>query len=112
MLALEFEQAIRQLEETTEALLVTQTSDLGALCQALERRANAITKVALLAEGAHAGSGSAVERLAAVLVSGEAATRKILHVRREASDEWSRLQQVLRGAGSGDAAASRLECEG
>jgi len=87
MLALELEQAIRQLEETTETLISTGTADLRALRSALEHRANAITKVALLTDRGSARGGSAVERLATVLVRGEAATRKILNARREANDE-------------------------
>ena len=92
MLALELEQAIRQLEETTDGLLTTTADDLGALCAALDRRANAITKVALLSQ--QAPGVSAVERLAAVLVRGEEATRRIIQSRREAHDELSRLTQV------------------
>lgn len=96
MLALELEQALRQLEEATESLLATETADLVALCRALDQRADAITKVALISEGAGRGT-SAVERLAAVMVQGESATRKLLGLRREASGEMGRLKYLRSG---------------
>lgn len=111
MLALELEQALQQLEETTEALLSTEASDLVALCRALDQRANAITRLALISEEAGSRNG-AVERLAAVLVQGETATRKLLELRREASGEMGRLKHLRGGLETGPDAGPGIEYEG
>ncbi len=96
MIALEFEQALRQLEESTNVLLSTEASDLMALHQALDDRATAITRVALIAQQREpADSGSAaLERLAVVLVRGEEAARKLLSSRREAAAELARVNRT------------------
>jgi hypothetical protein len=96
MPAFELEQAIRQLEETTATLLTGETPDLLALCQALDRRAQAITKIALLSEEAHGGADG-VERLARALAEGGKATRKLIEMRRQMCDEFARLKH-LQGA--------------
>lgn len=101
MLAPPLEQAISRLEGATEQLLTAEFSDLAALCQALEHRANAITQLALIAGDGSADKipGTAVERLAAVLVHGEQAVRRILQARRETGTEWLRLNRVLQNMG-------------
>ncbi len=96
MIALEFEQALRQLEESTNALLSTESSDLMALHQALDDRATAITKVALIAQQREPsdGSSAALERLAVVLVRGEEAARRLLASRLEAASQLARVRRT------------------
>ncbi len=100
----EMDQAISDLEQSTEKLLATEFADLAALAHALELRANAITKIAVLAECESAESDrntapvpDTVERLAAVLVRGEEATRRMFVVKQQAHEEWTRLDRILRG---------------
>lgn len=76
----EIDRALHQLELTTDALLATEVADFAALCEALDDRADAITKLALAAEGTPSGQAplDALERLTSILVRGDAATRRLL----------------------------------
>jgi hypothetical protein len=91
------EAALDDLDHSTDALLTTERSDILALCSALERRADAITKIAFLVEDATEQDASALDRLAGVLSRGDQATRKVLRMKRDAIEEWMRLNQLLRG---------------
>jgi hypothetical protein len=102
MHAPDLERAIRELEIATEVLLAVENSDLAAICQAIERRADAITALALVSgehENAHEHE-IFIERLAGVMVRGEEATRKLMQARSDVTGEWSRLNRMLNGAGS------------
>lgn len=110
----ELENAIRELEQTTDHLLSTEFSDLLALATALEHRANAITKVALVAESEtlHSAGPDAVERLATMLVRGEEATRRMFKVKQDTAEEWSRVTRARRGLESGVDTSGVVDCKG
>lgn len=92
--------AIDELESATDTLLATEFSDWNALRQALERRADAITILALTADAqTPAPFGDSVERLTAILVRGEEATRRLLEARRGVGEEFSRLKQLVSSIG-------------
>jgi hypothetical protein len=95
----QLEHAIAELERRTDTLLATEFSDLLALADALEHRADAITKVALVVESEtdRAGARQAVERLAALLVRGEEATRRMFRVKQQTAEDWSRANRARRG---------------
>lgn len=110
MMALELEQALRRLEETTGTLLATGTTDLAALCRALDDRADAITRLALVSGSLPAAGPSAIDRLTNVLVQGEEATRRLIGVRREATVEWNRLASLSKTLA--DPESTGIEIEG
>ncbi len=92
----ELEIALKNLEQSTEALLRADMQDVMAVCRALERRANAITEVASIVEDAR-GERSAFDRVSAALASGDEAARRALGMKRDATEEWMRLHRVLDG---------------
>jgi hypothetical protein len=92
------EKAIEELECTTDALLQLDEGDLVAICGALERRSDAVTRIAQLV--AEIGDGTALERLSKALERGELATRRVLKMKQDATEEWARLQQLLHGLDS------------
>lgn len=101
------ESAIEDLEQTTTALMTADASDIVALCQALERRSEAITRVAsLLGDPAHGGR-DALESLTRSLRRGEEATRKALRMKQDAIEEWSRMNQIMKGLTTGQEAPER-----
>lgn len=93
--------ALRELELSTDALLETDTADVGRLCAALERRASAITRVAALADEIARQGSAAVQRLNSVLRRGNEAARKVLSMKQDAVQEWNRLNRVARGVEEG-----------
>ncbi|MBS1877419.1 MAG: hypothetical protein JSU00_29675 [Acidobacteria bacterium] len=93
----QLDKALQDLEQSTEALLEASQADLLGLCAALEKRADAITRIAFLVEVECVSSPDALERLSAALERGDGATRKALKMRQDAIEEWSRLNQLLRG---------------
>lgn len=86
-----------------------------ALHQALDDRATAITKVALMAqqrEPADDGS-TALERLAVVLVRGEEAARRLLSSRREAAADLARVKRTRQAVESpGEPQPSSVDYQG
>jgi hypothetical protein len=91
------ETALQDLDQSTDALLNVEQSDIPAVCSALERRADAITKIAFLVEEAASHEAGTLERLAEALCRGDEATRKVLRMKRDATDEWSQLNRLLHG---------------
>jgi hypothetical protein len=95
----ELDAALKELEASTDALLQADLEDTPALCQALERRANAITRVARLLGETDEPAAAVISLLNTALERGEQAARKVLHMKQDATAEWSRLARVLRGLG-------------
>jgi hypothetical protein len=93
----ELDVALKELEASTDALLQADAEDTAALRQALERRANAITRVARLLGESEGPGAAVVSLLNTALERGEQAARKVLHMKQDATAEWSRLARVLRG---------------
>jgi ABC-type sugar transport system ATPase subunit len=108
------EAALKDLDESTEALLEADIEDVVAVCKALERRADAITKVAfLIDEQPQASDRGAVDRLGDALARGEQATRRALRMKQDATEEWTRLNQILHGLDSGRVPTEpQLDCAG
>lgn len=92
----DLENALKELDQSTNALLEADRSDVVAICQALERRADAITKLAFLADEAVGTTAVTLGRLSAALARGEQATRRALNMKPDAIEEWTRLNQILR----------------
>ena len=93
------DQALRDLNEATDALNEVDQSDTLAVCSALEKRADAITRIAFLAEEAGGHGPSILDRLASALARGDQATRRVLNMKQDATEEWSRLKQIREGLG-------------
>lgn len=91
------ESAIRDLDQSTTALLTAEAADTVALCQALEQRAEAITNVAALLGSSPLSGKDVLRSLSESLRRGEEATRKVLRMKQDAIEEWSRMNQILRG---------------
>lgn len=91
------EKALRELDQATDALLGADDSDVVTVCSALERRADAITKIAFLVEEPGGHTPDTLQRLNEALSRGDQATRRILHMRQDAIEEWGRLNQLRRG---------------
>jgi hypothetical protein len=95
------ERALSDLDQSTNDLLDADTEDIGAVCDALERRADAITKMAFLMEENLGRSEATLKRLSSALSRGDAAARRALDMKQDASVEWTRLNQILRGYTNG-----------
>ena len=93
------DQALRDLNEATDALIEADQSDTQAVCSALEKRADAITKIAFLAEEVGGHAASVLDQLASALARGDQATRRVLNMKQDATEEWSRLRQIKDGLG-------------
>ncbi len=94
---IEIAEALKELESSTAALLEAEASDTNALYQALERRANAITQIARAIGSLDEPDSGIVHVLNSALARGEEAARKVLHMKQDATAEWSRLSRVLQG---------------
>ena len=103
------ERALCDLDRSTDDLLQADLEDAEAMCKALERRADAITKVAFLIED-HSGRNEATrDRLSAALARGEQAVRRVLDIKQDTTVEWARLRQILRGYSTGAAEDARTD---
>jgi hypothetical protein len=94
-----FDKALRDLNEATEALIEADQSDTPAVCSALEKRADAITRIAFLAAEAGGHAPSVLDQLASALARGDQATRRVLNMKQDATEEWNRLRQIRDGLG-------------
>ena len=97
------ERALRELELSTDDLLEADVVNLAAVCNALVRRADAITKLPFLMEQNRGTNGATLERLSVAMARGEQAVRRALDIKQDATVEWGRLRQILRGYSSGAA---------
>lgn len=95
------ESVLNDLDSSTADLIAADTQDVIALCKALEHRADAITKVALVLEEELPGDMRLLARLAGSLERGEQATRKALRMKQDAIEEWTRMQHLLHGLDAG-----------
>ncbi len=90
------ETALKDLEQSTQALLETNMDDVAAIGLALERRADALTRVAALVEDSTDVDGAA-QRLALAVSRGEEAKLRALNIKRDATEEWISLNRILKG---------------
>lgn len=88
--------AIDELERSTEALIETSPSDFAGLAAALDRRAEAVALVASLAAEPGVCGRADVGRMKAAVERGEAARRKLLAIRQDATEDWLRSEQLAR----------------
>jgi hypothetical protein len=95
------ENALKDLEASTDALLEVDLQDVVAVCRALERRADAITRVAFLMEEVGQLRPAVGDRLSAALARGDRAARHALRMKLDAIEEWTRLNQIARGLNCG-----------
>ena len=91
------DRALQDLDQSTDALLTANPSDVVAICSALEKRADAITRIAFLVEDESAHDPLVLNRLGSALTRGDRATRQVLDMRQDAIEEWGRLNQLMRG---------------
>ena len=104
----QLETALRELDQTTDDLLEIEIGDVIAICRTLEQRADAITKLAFIMEENGGAGAAAMERVSAALARGEQATRRALRMKLDAIEEWTRLNQIMRGL---DSASPRVTHE-
>lgn len=99
----QLETALEDLHRSTGTICDIGLEDMGAIRAALERRAEAIAKLALVLEQTEVLEASAADRLAEALALGERAARRALRMRFDAIEEWTRLHQIRRGLGQASA---------
>ena len=105
----QLERALRDLELSTEDLLEADVKSFSGVCNALARRANAITKLAFLMEQNRGRNVATIERLSTVKARGDQAVRRALDIKQDATAEWARLQQILRGYGVGNGSTVKTD---
>ena len=93
------DKALRDLHDATEALIEADQSDIQAVCSALEKRADAITKIAFIAAETGGHASNVLDRLTSALARGDQATRRVLKMKQDATEEWGRLKQIKDGLG-------------
>ena len=93
------DKALLDLNDATDALIEADQSDTLAVCSALEKRADAFTRIAFLAAEAGGDARSVLDQLASALARGDEATRRVLNMKQDATEEWSRLRQIRDGLG-------------
>jgi hypothetical protein len=101
------ESAMQDLDQMTMALLTGDTADMVWLCRAVERRSEAITRVASLLGHPAQGGKAVLDRLSQALRLGEKATQKALKMKQDAIEEWSRMNQIMRGLATGQSPVER-----
>jgi hypothetical protein len=92
----ELQAALEELEDRTRALLAAEITDVDAVAGALERRAQAITRVALAAELSPTRVSSELARLTSAIDQGDEMTRRLHGFRQESQQEWAHWNQELR----------------